>query len=248
MLAPSGRHVVTCDAGIRAADRPPGLAGPAVAAVAVTWLAEGRRGVRALLGRIGRWRVPSWCWLLVAGTVVLIVATALATSSAGSATAGQAYTGVPDLGLAATFLLVLVVNGIGEETGWRGFLRAAPSNRVTACFTTAGLVAVVWRLAPPAVPRGGLLPGPRVSLPIGWLVGLTAGSLGPHLAVRRRSPRILLVALAHGVRLRIRHRRMWRAPAAVVSTAVMTLAGLLLVRGSGPRARSVRVTRHGVVS
>ena len=42
-----------------------GLFGPALAAIIVTAVTEGRPGVRALLGRIVRWRVPV-PWYLVA--------------------------------------------------------------------------------------------------------------------------------------------------------------------------------------
>jgi uncharacterized protein len=77
------------------AEQLPGLAGPALAGVVVTALADGREGLRDLGARVIRWRVGWRWWASVAGILGLAL-----------------------LGVVA---VVLLVNGLGEETGWRGF-------------------------------------------------------------------------------------------------------------------------------
>jgi membrane protease YdiL (CAAX protease family) len=207
----------------------PGLAGPALAAAVTSWLVGGRAAVADLLARCLRWRVPAWCWLFVAGTAVLGWLTAMATSGRDLGDGWSAYTGAPDLGVAATFLLVLVVNGIGEEAGWRGFLAHHLLTRHDLIRTSA-LVTVVW--------AGWHLPlflvadsfhGMGIAA-IGWFFGLGAGSLvltWLYVGSRRS---VLLVALWHTVfNFTTGTPRMSGVPAAVVSTAVIVLAVVLVV-------------------
>ena len=49
----------------------PGLAGPALAAVVVTALVDGRAGLRDLWARVTRWRIGWRWWAVVAGTLSL---------------------------------------------------------------------------------------------------------------------------------------------------------------------------------
>jgi uncharacterized protein len=207
----------------------PGLAGPAMAAVVTSWLIGGREGVHVLLRRLGRWRIPAWCWALVAGTGALSAVIALVGSGGTVGDGWSAYTGASDLGLPATFVLVLVVNGFGEETGWRGFLADGLIPR-HGLLRTAGLVAVVW--------AGWHLPlflvvdsfrGLGIAV-VGWLGGLAAGSLVLTWLYVGGRHSVLLVAVWHTVfNFGSGTARMSGAPAAVSSTAVMALAVLILV-------------------
>lgn len=63
-------------------------------------------------------------WPLALSPVALLIPAAVIASVAGdafpSARKFGAYSGLPELGLIPIFLLVLVINGFGEEIGWHG--------------------------------------------------------------------------------------------------------------------------------
>ena len=161
----------------------PGLAGPALAAGLVTAWVEGWPGLRAMAGRAVRWPQPRLRSLalalspLVAGALVF----------AGAAVVGGrlpdlagllAYPGLPP-GWPAPAVIgaALLLNGYGEELGWRGFLlrRLAATQRP---LRAAVIVAVVWAgwHAPLFWLHAGMAAmwGP---LMLGWAGGLLAGSL-----------------------------------------------------------------------
>jgi hypothetical protein len=60
----------------------PGLLGPAIAAFALTWLAHGRPGVRALTARILHWRTGRW-WLVALSPLLLLGAGLAARAATG---------------------------------------------------------------------------------------------------------------------------------------------------------------------
>jgi membrane protease YdiL (CAAX protease family) len=96
--------------------------GPLLAAVLVTGVAAGRRGVRDLLRPIGWWRVgPRW-YLVALLAPLLIWLTAYSAVLAGA----PLLTLIREWSLLLTTFLPLVVIGLllpslGEEPGWRGF-------------------------------------------------------------------------------------------------------------------------------
>jgi membrane protease YdiL (CAAX protease family) len=96
--------------------------GPALAAVVVTAVIEGRTGVRRLLGRIKRWRVGlRWYVVALFGFMFAYVAGYVAVLGASPITALLENWPL----FFTTFLPLLVlgifVPAIGEEPGWRGF-------------------------------------------------------------------------------------------------------------------------------
>jgi membrane protease YdiL (CAAX protease family) len=208
----------------------PGLVGPATAALVTLSLTGGRAAVTDWLRRIGHWAVPAWCYLFVAGTLLLGLGAALVRAGSVDLHGLAAYTGVPDLGFVLTFLLVLVVNGVGEEAGWRGYLvdRLLPTHGLVR---TAGLVAVVW--------AGWHLPlflvidsfrGLGFAV-IGWAIGLYAGSLVLTWLYAAGGRSILLVALWHTTyNFTSATAAMSGLPAAVTSTAVMVVAVGVFIR------------------
>lgn len=119
--------------------------GPAVAAVLVAALAEGKEGLLRLLRQLGRWRVPARWYLLAFGLPCLMVAAAAALTVAGGAPA-------PGLGpnpgwfmLVGTFAVTLVLAGLFEELGWRGYALPLLQQNLTA-LAAALLLGVVWAL------------------------------------------------------------------------------------------------------
>src|SRR4051795_13691230 len=103
----------------------PGLVGPAVAAVLVTAAVDGRAGLRDLVRRAVRWRIAPLWWLVVAATFLLSGLGAVQALVTGQDVPALAdftrYTGVGSITPLAVIAVVFVLNGWGEETGWRGF-------------------------------------------------------------------------------------------------------------------------------
>jgi uncharacterized protein len=98
---------------------------PAVAALLITALTDGVAGLRWLIGRVGRWRVGAR-WYLAAVGIPLIgfVAVALAGMVLGEFSLERL---TDTLTISALFIpLVVLLPGMLEEFGWRGFgVRAA---------------------------------------------------------------------------------------------------------------------------
>lgn len=207
----------------------PGLIGAALAAVVVTGLTAGRHGLRDLARRTWRWRV-GWQWYaLVLGTASLLVLAPIASRVAGeSAPTGADYVTYSGLGVlpaVATVLVVLVVNGFGEEIGWRGFLadRLLPRHGV---LRTGLLVAPVWALwhLPMFLFVANLVDlGPAGA--VGWLLGLTAGSVLLTWVYRGSGSSIAIVALWHAAFNMVTATEAGNGvPAAAASTVVMLAA------------------------
>jgi uncharacterized protein len=179
----------------------PGLAGPAVAAVVLTALLDGRRGLGDLAARLGRWRIGGRWWALVLATAALallgLAVPALAGGDVPSAADFARYSGLGEIGLAGVVLIAFVVNGIGEETGWRGFA----ADRLLGRFALRGTALVVagawavWHLPLFWVNDSFRSFGPLGT--VGWLVGLAAGSVVLTWLYRGSGRSILLVAAWH---------------------------------------------------
>jgi membrane protease YdiL (CAAX protease family) len=179
----------------------PGLAGPAVAAVVVTALVDGRAGLRDLAARLTRWRVGRWWWLLVVGTAALAllgVGVAVVTGEpVPSLDEFASYSGIGMIGLPAVVAVAFLVNGVGEEAGWRGFAvdRLLRRHGLTR---TALVVAVLW--------LGWHLPlfwmhdsfrSFGAAGTAGWGIALVAASLVLTWMYRDSGRSILLVAAWH---------------------------------------------------
>jgi membrane protease YdiL (CAAX protease family) len=117
--------------------------GPAAAALLVAFNAGGKQGVLRLVRKLGRWRVPvRWYLVTFLLPCLLFAAAAALTVARGSA--------APDLAptmdwtmLAGTFASSLVVVGLFEELGWRGF--ALPLMQLKRKALTSGVIlGVVW--------------------------------------------------------------------------------------------------------
>jgi membrane protease YdiL (CAAX protease family) len=222
----------------------PGLAGPALSAVIVTALADGRRGLADLGSRLLRWRVGWGWWALVAGTAALAllgVVVPLITGDPVPAVDDFArYSGIGPLGLLGVVVVALLVNGFGEETGWRGFLVERLLGRLELR-TTALLVAAVWGVW--HLPLFWIDESFRAFGPlgtIGWAVGLTAGSIVLAWMYRGSGHSILLVAAWHtAFNLTSATAATGDVVAPVTSTLVIVMAVWVLRRGA------TRPDRHG---
>jgi CAAX protease family protein len=232
----------------------PGLLGPLVAAVVVSAV-EGRSSLQDLVRRMLLLRLPLRFWALLAGTMALGLAVVLAVDRDLVASDLLSYSGIGRLDPALVLVLVVVVNGFGEETGWRGFVveRLLPRHGPvrTALLTT--LVWATWHLPMFFFVQGLRGLGPAA---VGWLVGLTCGSIVLTWMYVGTGHSIAYCAMWHSAfNLTTATTATTGTPAAVSSTAVMVLAGVLVVqelrrhlrrraaaRPSGDGAGGVRAT------
>lgn len=221
----------------------PGLLGPAISAVVVTGMAFGRAGLADLWRRMTDWRATRTAWLLVlitSASLLLAPAVALVSGHAvPSAADFVTYSGAPAAMGPAVVLYVWIVNGFGEETGWRGILAEHLTDRL-GLRRTALVTAVIvtgWHL-----PLFWIAESFRAFSPLetgGWLVGLTLGCvlLAWLYAVGRRS--ILLVATWHTVyNFTTATDATTGATAAVSSVIVIAIAISILVRNPERPART----------
>ncbi len=193
-LAASSR---TTEYGVGWPTHMPGLVGPAISAVIVTGVIGGRAGLADLWRRLTRWQCGRWWWsipaILAAGAVGLAV-----TGGVSDTSDLASYHGISSsFGPLWAIALVFVINGVGEELGWRGFLADHLLQR-HGCTVTSLLVAVVWALWHiPLFLVSGSFQDFGVAGVVGWAIGLTAGSIVLTWLYRGSGASVLLVALWH---------------------------------------------------
>ena len=129
---------------VRGTTSGPNPLGPLIAALIVTGLAEGRGGMRALLGRIVRARIGFSSYAIVFGLPILLCAVAMTIMALfGQRVALPTATAMREL--PERFLFILLFIGLGEEPGWRGF--ALPRLQKAHSPLTASLIlAPIWAL------------------------------------------------------------------------------------------------------
>jgi len=213
----------------------PGLLGPALAAVIVTALADGRAGLRELTARALRWRIR-WRWyvLLIATVAMLGLAPLIATLRGDplpTAPEYLTYSGLAVLPALPTLLIVLLVNGFGEELGWRGFL-ADDLLRRHGMLSSALMVTPIWVLW--HVPTFWVVETYRSFGPVnyvGWMLGLTCGSVVLTWMYRGSGRSVALVALWHAAFNVVTATTAGAGtPQAAASTVVMVGAVVLALR------------------
>jgi uncharacterized protein len=215
----------------------PGLLGPMLAAMVVTTVIGGREALHELFGRMFRLG-PRWLSkLMLALSPLALGAVAFATmrllgKSVPSADAFARFPGLPEhWPLAGVVAAVIVVNGFGEETGWRGFLseRLLPAHgRLRATLWVAFLWSL-WHLPLFWLNDGmAALVGPVL---IGWLFALFCGAFVLTQVYLATGHSILCVALWHaGYNMMVVTEIGTGLPAAMVGTAVMAWGVIVAVR------------------
>lgn len=213
----------------------PGLLGPLLAAVAATALLEGKAGLRRLLVAMGRWRIGWGWWAVALASPLLVMAAAIAALAlAGAGVPSWAdlmrFSGLPVMNVLTIFAVVLLVNGFGEETGWRGFALPRLQERHGALTGTL-VLAVLW--AGWHLPLFAILESFRgfsaVELP-GFLLGITAGAFVLTWLFNRTGGSILAVAVWHASYNMTSATIAGRgAIAAATSTAVMIWAVVVVI-------------------
>jgi uncharacterized protein len=119
------------------------LFSPAFAALIVTGITEGRKGVKHLLAKIVQWKV-SWSWYVIAIGLPFVLAI-LVWWLAGMPSR-------PVQPLALTLILAALV--IGEELGWRGFALPRLQERFSPLVSSLilGALWAAWHLPNALIP------------------------------------------------------------------------------------------------
>lgn len=200
-----------------------GLLGPAIGALVTVGIFDGRAGLGDLWSRITKWRVH-WWWY------VLIVVTAFGAIIPGITDLPSTlkYSGAPEWGL-FTIVVVLVLNGFGEEIGWRGFL-ADYFLKKHSTVASAFYVWIIWGLW--HVPLFWVVSS-FMDLgfggTIGWALGLLSGSIWLTWMYKGAGYSILIVALWHtAFNFSTATDATAGVPAAVISTLVMVASVVVL--------------------
>lgn len=122
--------------------------GPLFAALIVSALAEGRAGVRTLLGRAFRWRTGLRWYAVALGLPAIIVSLGALVNIWLGAPAPDAdqLAGWPMLFVPFVFRFILI--GLGEEPGWRGYAlpRLQKGRSALAASLVLGLIWAGWHL------------------------------------------------------------------------------------------------------
>ena len=149
----------------------PNPLGPLIAALIVTGLAEGRAGMRTLLGRIVRARIGWSSYAIVFCLPVLLCAAALAVMAAmgqpASWPTSTAWRESPE-----RFVFIFLFIGLGEEPGWRGFALPRLQRKHTP-FIASLILAPVWALWHLPL-MGNEFPAPVIPA---FLISLLGGTL-----------------------------------------------------------------------
>jgi membrane protease YdiL (CAAX protease family) len=228
----------------------PALAGPAVAALVVTACWDGRAGLADLARRMVRVRVPVRWWLFALSPLLLVPAVLAVNLVLDGDLPEPAEFGVMSglpagWGVLVVAAVVLVVNGFGEETGWRGYALPVLQRRHGPLASTLGVV-VLW--AGWHVPLFFVVDSFRgfdVVTLVGWLIGLCCGGVVLTWLYNRSGGSIALVALWHaGYNLISGTRAAQGTLAAVSTTLVIALAVALVVL----EVRAARLGRASVLA
>lgn len=213
----------------------PALLGPAIAAVVVTAWTAGRPGLRDLGARLLRWHVPLRWWLMALSPLGLLAVALPAMALTGEVLPAAAgfglFSGTPAIGAAGVAALVVVVNALGEETGWRGY--ALPQlQRLLAPLPATLVLAVVWFAW--HLPYFWLLDTYRHFAPPMYAVmflGLACGAVVLTWVYNRSGGSLLLAVVWHGVyNLATGTAAADGTPQVVVTAGVMVLGVSLVVQ------------------
>ena len=150
------------------------LIGLLLPALVLTWLCDGRAGLRALRDRILIWRRNPW-WYVFAVVVVPLGGLVLALLLAGPPGAsGPVITAAVLQGLVLQTVLGLITSNLWEEVAWTGFVQVRLQQRHGA-LRAALLTAPLFALQHAALVAGGSFAATLVLLLVLTLLAIPFG-------------------------------------------------------------------------
>ena len=131
-------------------------------------------------------------------------------------------------GVSAVVVLLVVVNGLGEETGWRGFLQPALQRHMRPLYAT-GVVAVIWAgwHAPLFAIVSNFRSFDAVTL-VGFFIGLLSGAIVLGWLYNKTGS-VLAVAVWHATYNLTSATEAAHGLPAAISTNVVIVAAIVLV-------------------
>lgn len=223
----------------------PGLLGPLLAAMIVTAAVDGRPGLTAFLRRVVSWRMGWRRGLLALSPLAMLVVGLAVARLIGSPTPPWTdlfvISGLP-IAVLPTLAALLVLNGLGEEGGWRGFAQERLQWRYGPT-RAAMLTALAW--AGWHAPLFAVLVSFRdfslATLP-GYFLGMFAGAVVLAYVYNAAGGSIAAAACWHvAYNLASASAAAAGTVAAVSTTIVMAWAGFLLIG-------TYQASRRGAVS
>jgi membrane protease YdiL (CAAX protease family) len=177
--------------------------GPMLSALIITWLRGGTDSLRDIVGRMTKWRVkPVWIATAILSVWVFYVASGLMMLFMGQPWPDLSIFGqvmyVPYLTFLGPWALWTFSYGIGEETGWRGFLLPHLQTKYNALVSSL-IVSLIWAgwHAPMFLYNENLIAlGPAGT--VFWTIGLMFGSVLLTWLYNNTEGSILMVAIWHG--------------------------------------------------
>ena len=219
--------------------------GPLLAAVILTGMLEGWEGTKRLLGRIVKWKIPiHWYAVALLGTLVLFGAAAiLSTFVFGAPIPDLSLFGhweeLPSLSPAATWVFLILTIGLGEETGWRGFMlpKLQTQNSALTASVVVGVAWVFWHL--PTFIFDPQFAGWSAFYRLGWGLLLICASIVYTWLYNSTQGNLLIPILFHGTNDFILGSLAARNPTLNLIWAVLFAAATIaIVRVFGPRTLS----------
>lgn len=208
----------------------PGLLGPMIAALSITALISGRNGVHELGRRIFCWRIGVRGWALALGTPLALLAVGFAFDSQRSWSGLGIFNGLPRFGPILVWAALVFINGIGEETGWRGFVlpRLRERHGLVGSSLLLALIWGAWHIPLFAIVE--TFRGFNAGTLVGFVIGLACGSLVLAWLYEYTGASILATAAWHGTYNVAAASGESAVRSAIVTTVVILWAVLIVVR------------------
>lgn len=199
-----------------------GLMSPSIAALIVTYIFDERAGVINLLNRAKKVVVTKFSVTIVAITAICAFAPVLLLDSVDLKDLGR-YSGAPEAGFFA-IIVVLVLNGYGEELGWRGFLahELLQKNSLIKTSTIIWALWMPWHLPLFWVVKSYTQMG--IFGFLGWAVTIYFGSVFLTWFYRYNRESVLVVVIWH-----VSYNYAVATDAAVGLTASIVSAGVIFL-------------------
>ncbi len=176
--------------------------GPLIGAVIASLVSGGRKELKAWLMRTYSLRFPlKWLGIAVLMPILYAVTAAVVQRFLNGAWPDWSRFGLtgklPGLNIVQTALVWIVTFGLGEESGWRGFLLPELSKRFSLRISAliVALIWMLWHLPAFMFNETYMNMGPGI---IGWAVSLSFGSLVLAWLCQRSRFSVLPVLIWHG--------------------------------------------------